>query len=107
LPWTLRTNAEVCRTDYARLARLLLVTEKRNTPDEVLVELLIDKVENLCRNIGVSQKLTDFGITADQIPKIAAHSFGASMHTNPRVLTQEELVEILERSLEPDPPLRH
>ena len=95
LPITLRTNAEVCRREYARLARLILATEKRNASDEFLVERLIDEVQNLCHTVGVARKLTDLGVTAGQIPKIAAHSFGASMHTNPRTLTQEELVAIL------------
>ena len=98
LPWTLRTNAEICRTEYARLARLILVTEKRNATDEVLVERLIEEVENLCRTVGVVQKLADFGVTSDQIPEIAAQSFGSSMRNNPRTLTQEELVEILRNS---------
>ena len=95
LPWTIRTNAEVCRAEYARLARLLLVTEKRNTTDEILVERLIEEVENLCHVVGVAGRLADLGVTNDQIPEIAAQSFGSSMQSNPKTLTQEELVEIL------------
>jgi len=95
---TLWANATVCRTEYARLTRLLLTTEKRNTPDEVLVERLIEEVEKLCQSIGIAGRLADFGVISDQIPTIVAESFGSSMQSNPRTLTQGELIEILRQS---------
>ena len=94
LPLTLRCNAKVCQTEYARLARLLLPAEKQSNSDEILVERLIEDTENLCVRIGVPRRFSDVGITESDISKIAANSFGSSMKSNPRTFTVEELIDL-------------
>ncbi len=96
LPLTLRTNAETCQTEYARLARLLLGTKIDNETDESIVSRLIEQVEKLCDKIGATRRLSDFGVTRAMIPEIAANSLGSSMVNNPVPLTAQDVAELLE-----------
>ena len=43
--------------------------------------------------------LCDFGVTVDDIPRIVKNARGSSMQTNPIVLTDEEIAEIVLRRL--------
>lgn len=43
--------------------------------------------------------LCDFGVTEDDIPRIVKNARGSSMQTNPIVLTDEEIAEIVSRRL--------
>ena len=87
LPQTLRVNAEVCDIPYKRLANLLVGSDS--------IEKMIQKVESICRRIGIPAKLGEIGVKAELIPKIAENSQGSSMKGNPKTLTQQEIVEIL------------
>lgn len=95
LPTTLKTNAEVCGPEYAELARRLLALDP-NVPQREAVERLIDRVEEICRKIGVPRRLSEVGVSREQIPDLVAGSRGNSMRGNPRELTDEELTRILE-----------
>ncbi|RMG31251.1 MAG: iron-containing alcohol dehydrogenase [Gammaproteobacteria bacterium] len=44
-------------------------------------------------------RLSDYGVTRDDFPRIVANSRGSSMRTNPIVLTDEEITAILEACL--------
>lgn len=44
-------------------------------------------------------RLLDFGVTEADIPRLVAHSRGSSMKTNPVVLTDEQIAEIIRASL--------
>ncbi|MHC4398823.1 MAG: iron-containing alcohol dehydrogenase [Planctomycetota bacterium] len=98
LPVALRTNAPARRADLARLARVLLGDAESASP-EAAVERLIAHVEGLCQTVGVPQRLSDLGVTGEQIPAIAASSRGSSMSGNPTELSDEQLIEILEAIL--------
>jgi alcohol dehydrogenase class IV len=81
---------------YAQVGRLLT---GRNDLDDTgarsaLIELLADWSERLRL-----PRLNGYGISADDFPMIVANSRGSSMLTNPIVLTDEEIREILERRL--------
>jgi alcohol dehydrogenase class IV len=81
---------------YAQVGRLLT---GRNDLDDAgarpaLIELLADWSERL-----QLPRLNGYGISVDDFPMIVANSRGSSMLTNPIVLTDEEIREILERRL--------
>jgi alcohol dehydrogenase class IV len=81
---------------YAQVGRLLT---GRNDLDDTsarsaLIELLADWSERL-----QLPRLNGYGISADDFPMIVANSRGSSMLTNPIVLKDEEIKEILERRL--------
>jgi len=81
---------------YAQVGRLL--TGRSDLDDtsarSALTELLADWSERL-----QLPRLNGYGISADDFPMIVANSRGSSMLTNPIVLKDEEIKEILERRL--------
>jgi alcohol dehydrogenase class IV len=95
LPVTLNTNAEVCRAAYAELGRKLLPMDP-SAGEEEIVKKLIDHVETLCRKIGVPMRLSEVGVSREQIPDLVAGSRGNSMRGNPREISDEELTQLLE-----------
>jgi len=44
-------------------------------------------------------RLSHYNISENDIPRIVAHSRGSSMKTNPLVLTDEEIAELIQRRL--------
>jgi len=95
LPTALRVNRHVRQPELVRLAGLLHDSGSPVSPEEA-VDHLIASIETLCRRVGVPRKLSDVGVTRQQIPAIVASSRGASMSGNPRELSDEELSDILE-----------
>ncbi len=81
---------------YARLGELLTQNEYSNTTVacNALVKLLTDWTERL----GLPP-LINYGITAADFDLIVKNSRGSSMKTNPIVLTDEEVAEILRQRL--------
>ena len=80
---------------YARVGHML--SEETHSDDEALVALVRDLrawVELL-----ELPRLSEFGVSEADLPKIAANSRGSSMKSNPLVVTDEELIEILRRRL--------
>lgn len=95
LPTALRVNHLVRQRELVRLAGLLHDSGSPVSPEEA-VDHLIASIETLCRRVGVPRRLSDVGVTRQQIPAIVASSRGASMSGNPRELSDEELSDILE-----------
>jgi alcohol dehydrogenase class IV len=54
-------------------------------------------VRKLLSAYGLPSDLRDFRIPRDRIPEVAEKSSGTSMRANPRELTLEERIAILER----------
>ena len=98
LPVALRVNAPVRQEELARLSRALF-DEARSLSAPEAVELLIAEVESLCDSVGVPRRLSELGVTAEQIPDIVKSSRGSSMSGNPRQLSDEELTTLLEEIL--------
>jgi alcohol dehydrogenase class IV len=98
LPVALRVNRQVRQTELARLAHLLFRQSPTRWPEEA-VSMLIEQVDRLCDRVGVPRRLSDLGVTAEQIPAIVASSRGSSMSGNPRELSDAELTAILEEVL--------
>ena len=95
LPVALRVNGEVRQAELAGLSHWLLGTRQSIRPGEA-VEMLIAEVQKLCNALKVPRRLSEVGVTADQIPAIVASSRGSSMSGNPRQLSDDELTKILE-----------
>jgi alcohol dehydrogenase class IV len=98
LPVALRVNREVRRAELARLAHLLFGKGRSATPEDA-VEGLIQEISTLCDRVGVPRRLSQLGVTAEQIPDIVQSSRGSSMAGNPRDLSDAELTAILEEIL--------
>ena len=95
LPVALRVNRRVRLKELAFLGRMVLGLE-RATADEEATDALIDRIERLCQEVGVPRRLSEVGVSREQIPAIVAASRGSSMSGNPRQLCDEELTIELE-----------
>lgn len=98
LPTALRVNAEVCQVELARLAHDVFDIGPSNCLEDDVAEL-IDRVDTLCDETGAPRRLSQLGVTADQIPAIVKSSRGSSMSANPRQLSDHELAALLEELL--------
>jgi alcohol dehydrogenase class IV len=98
LPVALRVNREVRQAELARLAHLLFGKGPSATREEA-VDTLIQEISTLCDRVGVPGRLSQLGVTAEQIPEIVKSSRGSSMAGNPRELSDAELTAILEEIL--------
>jgi len=95
LPTALRVNREAREAELARLAHVLYGVSARQSPSES-VDRLIDEITQLCRRVGVPERLSDVGVTREQLPAIARDSFGSSMKGNPVELSEQQVLELLE-----------
>ncbi|MDR2346073.1 MAG: iron-containing alcohol dehydrogenase [Planctomycetaceae bacterium] len=95
LPSALKVNAEICKERYGRLGRLLLNLDQ-HISNELATEKLIEHIEQLCDQIGTPRKLSDLNISSNMIPIIAKNSKGSSMSGNPKNLSEQDIVELLQ-----------
>ncbi len=77
---------------YARVGRLL--THKGHTPDTVAQQQLVALLAEWTETLQLP-RLGTFGIGSDDLDHIVANSRGNSMLTNPLVLTDDEVRQIL------------
>ncbi len=89
-----RHNPALAR--YARLAELLLETPLRD-PEQAWT-LLVERLRAWCDHLGLP-RLAEYGIGERDLDRIVANARGSSMRTNPIVLSDDELREILRRRL--------
>ena len=93
LPAALRVNRKVVQDDFALLERAVDPSASRD--DTTAAEAFVQRIERLCLESGVPRRLSELGVTADQIDWLAEHSGGASMRGNPVQLATEELRGLL------------
>jgi alcohol dehydrogenase class IV len=94
LPVAIRANMTVAQADIAAL-RCTVSPATREKPAE-LAYAFWEQIENLCDRVGTPRRLSQVGVTHDQIPEIVKSSRGTSMSGNPRQFTDTELTDILE-----------
>ena len=97
LPAALRVNAEVSKDRMPALAFAL--TGKLIDDPRTAGRVCVETIESLAEEIGIPQRLSEIGVTADQIPALVQSSRGNSMSGNPRDLSDEELGALLEEML--------
>lgn len=76
---------------YAEVGRLLT---RRDLDDDAAIDALLATLEDWTRRLELP-RLSAYGVRGEDIPRIVAHSRGSSMKTNPVVLTDAEIGEVL------------
>lgn len=97
LPAALRTNREASLTRLAQLGRVIGVPPYLD--DVEAADMAIDVVECICAKLGVPSRLSALGVRADQLHDLAKDSRGNSMDGNPRQLSHNEIMRVLETML--------
>lgn len=77
---------------YARAGRLL--AGRDDLDDAAARAALIELLDDWTRRLAIP-RLGELGVGADDVPQLVAESRGSSMRTNPIVLTDAEVAEIL------------
>jgi len=98
LPAALRINRHVRQAELAKIARHVFDIP-RGTPEREAVDVLIERIEALCRRVGVPPRLADLGVRHDQIEAIVKSSHGSSMSGNPCEVADADLTRLLEKML--------
>lgn len=89
LPAALKVNQPVCENELIRMESLF--------SEHASSDAFVQRIESLCHEIGIPERLRDLGVTRIQIPELVKGSKGNSMSGNPRDVSDEELQVILER----------
>ncbi|MFM7291491.1 MAG: iron-containing alcohol dehydrogenase [Planctomycetia bacterium] len=97
LPAAMRVNRDAAEVDFAILERA--VNPAASPDDAAAADAFVERIDRLCTAAGVPRRLSELGITADQIGWLAEHSGGGSMKGNPVQLGTDELHTVLEAML--------
>ena len=94
LPVALRVNAAAAGHDLAALERA--VDPAAVGDDGTCAAAFVGRIERLCREAGVPERLAELGLARDRIAWLADNSGGASMRGNPVELDPARLRPILD-----------
>jgi alcohol dehydrogenase len=99
LPHVLRFNAAEARKPLAELARNVLPLSS-SVEDEQAVTLLVERIEDLIRGLGLATRLRDLGVDRDRLSLVAQRSVDDTGITgNPRgAVDVAQILEVLERA---------
>jgi len=93
----LRVNRAVCERQLAELAMQCGLAAGGSTA--AAADTLITRVAEISARIGVPERLSAVGVTREMLPALVRDSRGNSMDGNPRSLSDEELLGVLEEQL--------
>lgn len=93
LPAALRVNQQVRERELAQLEQLF---DPRTSGDAELAAAFIRRIEGLCREIGIPSRLREIGVAQEQLPALVVGSRGNSMSGNPRDVSDDELLQLLQ-----------
>ena len=96
LPFVMRFNLPVRRKEFATIARLL-GEDVVGLDEQQAAERAITAIERLRADIGIPQRLRELGVERPQLQAFAekALSIKRILRVNPRPVTMEDLLEIL------------
>lgn len=97
-PVSVRVNAEAAADAFLELVEQLYPKEEFEDGKAAAL-FLADKIESLCREIGIPLRLSQLGVKMEDLPTIVRGSRGTQMQYNPKDLTDEEIYRILEELL--------
>ena len=93
LPVTIRVNSPVASADFAMLERS--IDPAASTDDGVAAAALLTRIQRLCLEAGVPQRLSAVGLRPERLDWLAENSGGSSLRGNPVEIDSASLREIL------------
>jgi len=94
LPTALRVNQQLREKELATLERLFAESSGSDAEDATA---FVIRIERLCQQIHIPQRLREIGVDQNQIPDLVTGSRGNSMSGNPKDVSDAELSETLRR----------
>lgn len=99
LPYVIRKNFNFAAPRYRIIAENIGLDVSKRT-DESVCGMLVEHIEKLKMNVGITRTLKDFGMNDNQIDFLTDNALNdACMVTNPVSLTREDVVAIYEAAL--------
>jgi len=99
LPYVMRFNLAAVRDRLAELAGALGVDTRSLSPDQA-ANAAITAIEKLNADIGIPARLSEVGVTAEMIPKMAPKAMEDGCHLlNPRPTTAEDMEMLYREAL--------
>ncbi len=100
LPYVMRFNRPVRETQFARIAELM-GEPVAGVPVDEASHLAITAIERLARRIKIPARLSELGVTADQLPGFADRAAGIKriLRVNPRPVTAADALAIYQEAL--------
>ena len=99
LPYVIKVNFPAAVGRYSRIAEKMGVSVAGKSSTQICDEL-VQAVVDLSHAAGITMSLGDFGLTREEIPKLAEMALkDACMVTNPVELSQEDVEKIYEAAL--------
>ena len=93
LPAALSLNLPVRTRELADMERLF---DPEVGIDPVAANAFMDRIESLCKSLGIPARLRDIGVKREQLAALVTGSRGNSMSGNPREVSDHKLAHILE-----------
>lgn len=97
LPMALKANQNTSRKQQVVLGKLFAKNPHLSKVDAIAAS--IEHVEKLCDSLSIPRRLRDLGVEQSDLAAIVTGSKGNSMNGNPRELSDDELLQILEENL--------
>jgi len=91
-------NAIACPEELAIIAQAMGERIEGLSATEA-AQRSVEAVRMLCKDIGIPEKLTELGVTKDDIPRLAEGTVMGNVETNPRRTTLEDVVRTFEAAL--------
>jgi len=95
LPWVCRFNEPLAHPRFVRVA-LAMGEERQGRSDRELADRACTRVDSLCREVGIPQRLSEVGVVPNMIPDIVEKAMADASHRkNPRPCTSDDFAQIL------------
>jgi alcohol dehydrogenase len=97
IPWVMAYNLIASPAKFVQIAEAF--GEKTAAlPQIEAARLSVKAVKSLLDDVGISYKLSDYGVPPEQFPEIARDAAGAQrfMRNNPRAVTEADVIGLLE-----------
>jgi len=101
IPWVMEYNLIANPLKYIEIAKAFGEKTKR-MPEVQAARLAVKAVKSLLDDLGISYKLSSYGVPREEFPALARATVGAVrlISNNPRAVTEADVVGILEANYE-------
>ena len=101
IPWVMEYNLIANPLKYIEIAKAFGEKTKR-MPEVQAARLAVKAVKSLLDDLGISYKLSSYGVPREEFPALARATVGAVrlISNNPRAVTEADVVSILEANYE-------
>jgi len=100
LPTVMRFNGEVCADRFKEILANLGVANATDLTDSEAVEMFVEKIQELSREVGVTQTVKDTGCKEEDLEMLASKAMEDPCKPgNPREVTKEDFIRLYKEAM--------